>query len=146
MKSIESIESEKSEILNHFDDIFETNVKEHLQEDMPMLNYLFQKFSEDMYTTSPEYKKINKGLVKASNDLHSILNKEQESLAYEFAKESNLKVGFQRIDFLKLENDELILLEIEDNSPHMNLEELTDSFRKTVLLEYKNNIYKYIQK
>lgn len=96
------------------------------------LMYAFE-YTPSKYPNYPKPKLIN-------------LNKEQESLAYEFAKESNLKVGFQRIDFLKLENDELILLEIEDNSPHMNLEELTDSFRKTVLLEYKNNIYKYIQK
>ena len=96
------------------------------------LMYAFE-YTPSKYPNYPKPKLIN-------------LNKEQESLAYEFAKESNLKVGFQRIDFLKLENDELILLEIEDNSPHMNLEELTDSLRKTVLLEYKNNIYKYIQK
>lgn len=29
---------------------------------------------------------------------------------------------------------------------NMNLEELTESFRETVLLEYKKNIYEYIQK
>ena len=73
------------------------------------------------------------------------VSEEEKELAYEFAKVSNLKVGFQRIDFLRLENDELILLEIEDNSPHMNLEILTDSFRKDVLKEYKKNIYQYIK-
>jgi len=96
---MKSIESEKSEILNHFDDIFETNVKEHLQEDMPMLNYLFQKFSEDMYTTSPEYKKINKGLVKASNDLHSILNKEQESILAEYLAIANQLTSLENEKF-----------------------------------------------
>lgn len=72
------------EILNHFDEIFETNVKEHLKDDMPMLNYSFNKFSEDMYTVSPQYKQISKGLVKASNDLHSILDKEQEKVLEEY--------------------------------------------------------------
>lgn len=76
-------------------------------------------------------------LIKASE--------EEKELAYDFAKISKLKVGFQRIDFLRLENDELILLEIEDNSPHMNLEELTSTFRKNVLDEYKKNIYQYIK-
>lgn len=73
-----------------------------------------------------------------------MLNKKEKELACEFAKASNLKVGFQRIDFLRLENDELILLEIEDNSPHMNLEELTDIFRNSVITEYKKNIYEYL--
>ena len=72
------------------------------------------------------------------------LSKEQEKLAYEFSKESNLKVGFQRIDFLRLENDEFLLLEIEDNSPHMNLEKLDKEFRNKVLDEYKKNIYEYL--
>ena len=73
------------------------------------------------------------------------VTEEEKELAYEFAKISNLKIGFQRIDFLRLENDELILLEIEDNSPHMNLEELTSTFRKNVLDEYKENVYQYIK-
>ena len=73
------------------------------------------------------------------------LNQKEKVLAYEFARISNLKVGFQRIDFLKLENDELILLEIEDNSPHMNLELLNTTFRNSVLDEYKKNIYQYIK-
>lgn len=74
------------------------------------------------------------------------VSEEEKELAYEFARISNLKVGFQRIDFLRLENDELILLEIEDNSPHMNLEELSSTFRKNVLDEYKKNIYQYIKR
>lgn len=72
------------------------------------------------------------------------LSEKDVQLACEFAKESNLKYGFQRIDFLKLENDDLILLEIEDNSPHMNLEKLDESLRDTVINEYKNNIYEYL--
>lgn len=74
-----------------------------------------------------------------------VLNEKEKELACEFAKISNLKVGFQRIDFLRLENNELILLEIEDNSPHMNLEKLDISFRNDVLDEYKRNIYKYLK-
>ena len=73
------------------------------------------------------------------------LSNEQEKLANEFAKESNLKVGFQRIDFLRLENDEFLLLEIEDNSPHMNLDKLNEKFRNIVLDEYKKNIYRYLK-
>ncbi len=74
------------------------------------------------------------------------LNEKDKKLAEQFADISNLKVGFQRIDFLKLENDELILLEIEDNSPHMNLEKLDIALRKNVLNEYKRNIYQFLNK
>lgn len=73
------------------------------------------------------------------------LDDKQKELAYEFAKISKLEVGFQRIDFLKLENDELILLEIEDNSPYMDLDKLDSSFRNIVLNEYKRNIYNYLK-
>lgn len=73
------------------------------------------------------------------------LNEQDKQLACEFAKESGLKYGFQRIDFLRLENDNLILLEIEDNSPHMNLEKLDEDMRKACLNEYKNNIYEYLK-
>ncbi len=73
------------------------------------------------------------------------LNKQDKKLAEEFANLSKLKVGFQRIDFLKLENDELILLEIEDNSPHMNLEKLDKNLRENVLGEYKKNIYDFLK-
>lgn len=74
------------------------------------------------------------------------LNEQDKKLAEQFANISNLKVGFQKIDFLKLENDELILLEIEDNSPHMNLEKLNRIFRKDILNEYKKNIYGFFKK
>lgn len=74
------------------------------------------------------------------------LNEQDKKLAEQFADISNLKVGFQRIDFLKLENDELVLLEIEDNSPHMNLEKLDKTLRKNVLNEYKKNIYDFLKK
>ena len=74
------------------------------------------------------------------------LSKEQEKLAYEFSKESNLKVGFQRIDFLRLDNDEFLLLEIEDTSPYMSLDKLDKEFRNKVLEEYKKNIYEYLDK
>lgn len=72
------------------------------------------------------------------------LNNDQEKLAYHFAQKSNLKVGFQRIDFLKLNDDSFLLLEIEDNSPHMNLEELDSELRDKVLEEYKKNIYQFL--
>ncbi len=74
------------------------------------------------------------------------LTKSQEAIAYHFANLSNLKVGFQRIDFLKLHDESFLLLEIEDNSPHMNLEKLDYELRNQVLNSYKENIYQFLEK
>lgn len=71
------------------------------------------------------------------------LTNNQKRLAYHFARKGNLKVGFQRIDFLRLNDNSFLLLEIEDNSPHMNLEELNSKLRNKVLEEYKKNIYQF---
>ncbi len=73
------------------------------------------------------------------------LSENQKRLAIEFANESGLKVGFQRIDFVRLANDEFLLLEIEDNSPYMNLEKLDENFRNNVINAYKENIYEYLE-
>lgn len=73
------------------------------------------------------------------------LTEEQKKIVCDFARESNLKVGFQRIDFFRLENDELLLLEIEDNSPHINLIKLDTNFRNEVLDVYKKNVYEYLE-
>lgn len=96
------------------------------------LMYIYE-YTPSKYPNYPEPKLIT-------------LNEQDKKLAEQFANISNLKVGFQRIDFLKLENDELILLEIEDNSPHMNLEKLDIALRKNVLNEYKKNIYDFLIK
>ena len=73
------------------------------------------------------------------------LTDEETNLANEFANISDLKVGFQRIDFLRLYDNSLILLEIEDNSPYMNLDMLNHIDRRKVLDEYKKDIYRYLQ-
>ena len=95
------------------------------------LLYVFE-YTPSKYPTYPEPVEIT-------------LTEEQKKLVCDFARESNLKVGFQRIDFLRLENDELLLLEIEDNSPHMNLTKLDTNFRNEVLNVYKKNVYEYLE-
>lgn len=55
-----------------------------------------------------------------------------------------MEYGFKRIDFLRLLNDELILLKLEDNSPNMNLEKLNLELRNKIIDKYKENIYKYL--
>ncbi len=69
------------------------------------------------------------------------LTKAESNISDKYAKYSNLKHGFQRIDFLRLMDNSLILMEIEDHAAFMNLQRLSDDLRDKVLMEYKKNIY-----
>ncbi len=69
------------------------------------------------------------------------LSQTEKTISDKFAKYSNLKHGFQRIDFLRLMDDSLILMEIEDHAAFMNLQRLSADLREKVLAEYKKNIY-----
>ncbi len=66
-------------------------------------------------------------------------------LAIKYAKYSKLKYGFQRIDFIRLEDGSLLLMEIEDHAAFMNLQSLPYELRRTVLEEYKKNIYELLK-
>jgi len=70
---------------------------------------------------------------------------DEKILAESFSEISDIKIGMKRIDFLRLEDNSLILLEIEDNSPHMNIEILDEEMKTKVLDLYVNGIYNYIQ-
>ena len=74
----------------------------------------------------------------------NLTNKEKD-VVNKFLKETNIKVGFQRLDFLRLENGELILLEIEATAPFMDLVMLKDELRNKVIDRYKKSIYKYLE-
>ena len=62
-----------------------------------------------------------------------------------FSNISNIRIGMNRVDFLRLEDNSLLLLEIEDNSPHMNIEILDESIRNKVLNYYVKGVYSYIK-
>lgn len=70
----------------------------------------------------------------------------EKNLADNFAKYSNMEYGFQRIDFLRLEDDSLLLMEIEDHAPSMGLQRLKQPLLDEVLKEYTQNIYNLIEK
>ena len=74
------------------------------------------------------------------------LTKEEKDLVYKFVNETNIKVGFQRIDFLRLEDDRLLLLEIEANATFMDLVFLEENLRNQVIEKYKQSVYKYLSK
>lgn len=73
------------------------------------------------------------------------LTQEEIKFAEMFSNISDIKIGMKRIDFLRLEDNSLILLEIEDNSPHMNIEILDEKNRNKILNYYVNGIYNYIK-
>lgn len=73
------------------------------------------------------------------------LTEKERELVYNFVEETKLMVGFQRLDFLRLENDELILLEIEATSPFMALMMIDETLKNEVIDKYKQNIYKYLE-
>lgn len=74
------------------------------------------------------------------------LTQKEIKIAEMFSNISDIKIGMKRIDFLRLEDNSLILLEIEDNSPHMNIEILDEKNRSKILNYYVKGIYNYIKK
>lgn len=70
---------------------------------------------------------------------------EEIKIAEMFSNISNIRIGMKRVDFLRLEDNSLLLLEIEDNSPHMNIEILDESIRNKVLNYYVKGVYSYIK-
>ena len=94
------------------------------------LMYIFE-YTPSKYPHYPEPTMIN-------------FNDEEIKIADEFARYSNLKYGFQRIDFLRLEDDRLLLMEIEDHAAFMNLQRLPKTCFNEVMDEFKKNIYSYL--
>lgn len=72
------------------------------------------------------------------------LNDKEKEVVNKFVKETDVKVGFQRIDFLRLDNDDLVLLEVEATAPFMDLIMLEEDLRNKVIDKYKQSIYKYL--
>lgn len=72
------------------------------------------------------------------------LNEEEKATADLFAQWSGLKYGFQRIDFLRLKDGSLLMMEIEDHAAFMNLQRLPEPLLSQVLHLYKENIYAYL--
>ncbi len=69
------------------------------------------------------------------------LSESEQAQADLFATWSGLKHGFQRIDFLRLTDGTLAMMEIEDHAAFMNLQRLPEPLLADVLHLYKENIY-----
>ncbi len=74
------------------------------------------------------------------------LTDKEKQLADDFAAYAKLEYGFQRIDFLRLPDNQLIMMEIEDHAAFMNLQILPTKLQAEVMNMYVNNIYEYIYK
>ncbi len=55
-------------------------------------------------------------------------------------------VGVQRIDFLKTSDNQLLLLEIGDSAPYLNLNSLDKNTKEMFLKNYKEAVYEYLQR
>ena len=73
-------------------------------------------------------------------------NEKERKIAEEFAELLNLNVGMQRLDFVRLLNDELLLSEVKDTAVYMSLDKLDSDMRDEVIEEYKRNIYDFLEK
>lgn len=66
-------------------------------------------------------------------------------LANKFVKLNGDYYGIQRIDFIKLNNRELLLTEIEDISPYLDLDCVDKKTKNQFILDYKNMVYDYMK-
>ncbi len=74
-----------------------------------------------------------------------IPNENEIELANEFSKLNGNYYGIQRIDFIKLNNENLLLTEIEDISPYLDLDCVDEETRNRFILDYKNMVYEYME-
>lgn len=65
-------------------------------------------------------------------------------IANKFASMNSDYYGIQRIDFIKLEDNTLLLTEIEDISPYLDLDQVDKETRKKFIADYKNMVYEYM--
>lgn len=79
----------------------------------------------------------------------AILYKPSENemnLACEFSKLNGDYYGIQRINFIKLNDGSLLLTEIEDIAPYLDLDCVDEKTKNQFILDYKNMVYEYIEK
>ena len=72
-------------------------------------------------------------------------NEKEMKLADEFSKLNENYYGIQRIDFIKLKDGTLLLTEIEDIAPYLDLECVEEKIKNKFILDYKNMVYEYMK-
>lgn len=74
-----------------------------------------------------------------------IPNENEIELVNEFSKLNGNYYGIQRIDFIKLNNGNLLLTEIEDIAPYLDLDCVDEVTKDRFILDYKNMVYEYMK-
>lgn len=72
-------------------------------------------------------------------------NEDEIKLADEFSKLNENYYGIQRIDFIKLKNGTILLTEIEDIAPYLDLDCVEEKIKNKFILDYKNMVYEYMK-
>ena len=72
-------------------------------------------------------------------------NEKEMKLADEFSKLNENYYGIQRIDFIKLKDGTLLLTEIEDIAPYLDLDCVEEKIKNKFILDYKNRVYEYMK-
>ena len=72
-------------------------------------------------------------------------NSNELEMANKFALLNEEYYGIQRIDFIKLEDDTLLLTEIEDISPYLDLDQVDTETREKFITDYKIMVYEYMK-
>lgn len=86
---------------------------------------------------------IPKKLLSHENAVFYLPSKKEIELAELFAKLNSENFnGVQRIDFLKI-NDQLLLSELEDDSPYMAIEALSPDKKQEFINDFKQMVYTY---
>ncbi len=85
---------------------------------------------------------------KGADDLlvsiHTPSQKEID-FAMQFIQWNKMEYGASRIDVLRLKNGELLLLEIEDDSPCFALDHLNEGLKEKFLMELNRSIHRYLK-
>ena len=129
------IETDKNNISNHWDNNYVIQPK--LDFDSEVQFYFIGNKYEFAQIFTP------KKLLSHENAVFYTPTTEEIRLAESFANLNGVSFnGVQRIDFLKL-NNQLLLSELEDDSPYMAIEALSDSKKKEFIDDFKQMVYAY---
>ena len=130
------IEKEKRSITNDDNYLIQPKIGFSKEIEFYFLNKEFQYVLEFVPSKKPVYPIPN---------LYSY-TEEELKIAQSFANQCGDDFcGVQRIDFLKTDN-ELLLLEIGDSAPYLNLSSLDDETRNKFINNYKKMVYDYYDK
>lgn len=128
------VEKNKNEIIETKGFVIQPKINFEKEVEFYFINKEFQFVLEFVPSKKPVY---------PIPQLYDYLQEELE-IAQDFANLCNEKfVGVQRIDFLKTVDGKLLLLEIGDSSPYLNLNSLDEETRNKFLDNYKKMVYNY---